>query len=426
MTGASVLAIGLLGAACSDRSDPPAPLAGPSSAAASADRSSTTDPNRPNISVRWNEVARSLVASHNTNAPLASRVYALVSVAQFGAASAVGGDDHSHRDRERKDTDRHEHGSDADLDAAIARASADVLRGVYPDAASAGVIDAALSGDALSSLARSRTGDEAAGAAIGARVASAVLARAASDGSADANCPATQPLPASRFWHDDAVPPNPQPVLPCFGSVRPWLPINVKVFRLPPPPAFGSAVFRAGLAEVRHISDSRTAEQLAIVNKWADGNNTFSTPGRWNLFASDMVTQHHLDAAHAARLFAVLNVAMMDTHIACWDRKYAYWEIRPWMVDSLITTPTGKPHHPASPSGHACAGGAGSGVLAGFFPAERASLFAMGDEQGFSTVLAGVHYRFDVDTGLRIGRSIAAVALAENALEKLMEKIDRR
>lgn len=408
--------IGLFATACSDRSGNATPLAGPSAQAMSADRSPTANPTRPNVSIRWNEVARSLVAARNNNAPIASRAYALVSVAQFAAVSAV------------NDTDRHQKPSETNLDAAIARASANVLKGVYTDAASATVIDSALNAEAtlMFSSAPSKAGSGAAGDAIGAKVATAVLARAATDGSTNANCPATPPLPANRFWHDDAVPPNPQPVLPCFGNIRPWLPINVKVFRAPAPPTFGSKVFRAGLAEVRHISDTRSAEQLAIVNKWADGNNTFSTPGRWNLIASDMAAQHHFDAAQSARMFAVLNVAMMDTHVACWDRKYAYWEIRPWMVDSLITTPTGKPHHPASPSGHACAGGAGSGVLAGLFPAERASLFAMGDEQGFSTVLAGVHYRFDVDTGLRIGRTIATVALAENTLEKLVEKVSQR
>ena len=420
IAGASLLVIGLLGTACSDRNGNPASLVGPNAHAASADRSPNIDPSLPNVSVRWNEVARSLVAARNTNAPLASRVYALVSVAQFGAVAAIEGTGRG------GSADRHRNPNDASLDAAIARASADVLRGVYPDAASLAGIKAAFSADSVISNGQSNPSSAAAGDAIGAKVASAVLAHAATDGSANANCPATPPTPASQFWHDDAVPPNPQPVLPCFGNVRPWLPINVKVFRAPAPPAFGSPAFLAGLAEVRHISDTRTAEQLAIVNKWADGTNTFSTPGRWNLIASDMVMQHHLDAAHAARLFAVLNVAMMDTHIACWDRKYAYWEIRPWMVDSLITTPTGKPHHPASPSGHACAGGAGSGVLAGFFPAERASLFAMGDEQGFSTVLAGVHYRFDVEAGSRIGRTIAAVALAGNALEGALEKSDRR
>ena len=35
------------------------------------------------------------------------------------------------------------------------------------------------------------------------------------------------------------------------------------ISRLPAPPAFGSPAFLAGLAEVRHISDTRTADQLA-------------------------------------------------------------------------------------------------------------------------------------------------------------------
>jgi hypothetical protein len=238
-----------------------------------------------------------------------------------------------------------------------------------------------------------------------------LLARAAADGAAGANCPATPPLPASQFWHDDAVPPNPQPVLPCFGSVRTWLGIDVTQFRADPPPPFGSAAFLAGLAEVREISDTRSAEQLAIVDRWLDGNNTFQPPGRWNLIASDLITQNRLSASEAARVFAVLNIAMMDTHIACWDRKYTYWELRPWMADPAITTPRGQPHHPSNPSGHACAGGAGSGTLAGLFRAQHDSLIALGDEQGFSTVLAGTHFRFDVEKGLEIGRAIAARAL---------------
>jgi len=35
--------------------------------------------------VRWNEIARSLVVKNSTSAPMASRVYALLSVAQYDA-----------------------------------------------------------------------------------------------------------------------------------------------------------------------------------------------------------------------------------------------------------------------------------------------------------------------------------------------------
>lgn len=405
----------MFAAACSDQSEHVTRIAAPTAPpAASALRAAEVSSTARNTSVQWNEVARTLVGSHNTNGPLASRVYALVSVAQFEASIALTEDEGRNGSHGNNGERR------ATVDAAIARASANVLTGLYPDAASAAVIAAALQDDNPSDGQGRGHGSAATGDAVGARIAQAVLARAAGDGAAAANCPATPPLPASQFWHDDAVPPNPQPQLPCFGNVRTWLGFNVAHFRADPPPPFGSPAFLAGLAEVRHISDTRTADQLATVDKWLDGNNTFTPPGHWNLIASDLVTENHLDAGDAARIFAVLNIAMMDTHIACWDRKFTYWEIRPWMVDPLITTPRGQPHHPANPSGHACAGGAGSGALAGFFPAKRDSLFALGNEQGFSTVLSGVHFRFDVDKGVQIGRAIASQALAVRDLDDLV------
>lgn len=400
-------------AACADRADSASRLAAPAPHGVEADRAGDAPAARPNLTVRWNATARALVAARNVNTPMASRVYALVSVAQFRAVTAL-------RDMHRGvESDRGL--DDAAMDAAITRASANVLTALFPDPASAAVIDTALQRDEHSlNGVSSPNGGPAAGDATGARIAEMVMQRAATDGSAGANCPATPPLPASQFWHDDATPPNPQGLLPCFGSVRTWLNLDLAEFRAGPPPAFGSPEFVAGVAEVRHISDTRTPEQTAIATKWLDGANTFAISGRWNLIASDLVARHHIDAADAAHVFAVLNIALMDAHVACWDRKYVYWEIRPWMVDPLITTIGGKPHHPANPSGHSCAGGAGSGVLGAFFPAERDSLVAMGDEQGLSTLFAGVHYRFDVEKGLSIGHAIATRALAVDDLENLL------
>ncbi|HEY7236223.1 MAG TPA: phosphatase PAP2 family protein [Gemmatimonadaceae bacterium] len=373
----------------------------------------------PPTSVRWNEIARSLVASHNTNGPSASRVYALVSMAQLDALVAP------HDDHHDEDNDARAHARPSTR-AAIAKASFVVLGNLYADAATATLLAEQLALDEGPQAGHDR--DVAAGDSIGNAAGLTVNARAATDGAAAANCPATPPLPASQFWHDDAVPPNPQPVLPCFGQVRTWLDLDVTKFRThpSPPPAFGSAGFLAGLTEVRQISDTRTPEQLAIVDNWLDGNNTQQPPGHWNTIASELITRHRLGEERAAFVLAALNVAMMDTHVACWDRKYTYWEIRPWMVDPAITTPRGQPHHPANPSGHACAGGAGSGTLARFFPAEGDSLVAMGDEEGFSTVLSGVHYRFDVDAGLAIGRAIAAKVLRFRDRDELLALLTAR
>ena len=79
----------MFAAACSDRSEHVARIAAPTAPpAASALRAAEASSTTQNTSVHWNEIARALVGSHNTNGPLASRVYALVSVAQFEASIA--------------------------------------------------------------------------------------------------------------------------------------------------------------------------------------------------------------------------------------------------------------------------------------------------------------------------------------------------
>jgi membrane-associated phospholipid phosphatase len=390
---------------CNDSITRPNQITPQSAASASADRRVM---GARLASVLWNQTARDLVSSHNTNGPLASRVYALVSVAQFAAAKRVAGEE-SDESAGKDDGASELRPSER---AAVVGASWTVLSGLFPDSASTKLLDAQLHGDEDAGAPAEHHTDFATGEALGKTVGQEVLARAATDGAAAANCPAAPPGPPSAgFWFDDAAPPNPQPLLPCFGKVRPFLFTDVTQFRAGPPPPFRSAEFDAALAVVRHISDTRTAEQLAIVDKWLDGNNSPQPPGRWNTIAAGLIERDGLNERRAARTFALMNMAEMDTHIACWDRKYTYWRLRPWQADPLITTPRGRPHHPSNPSGHACAGGAGSGVLAGLFPNDKREIMAMADEEGFSTVLSGVHFPYDVADGLRIGRAIGALAL---------------
>jgi membrane-associated phospholipid phosphatase len=109
--------------------------------------------------------------------------------------------------------------------------------------------------------------------------------------------------------------------------------------------------------------------------------------------------------------FALLNTAVMDAGISCWDAKYHYWLIRPPQADPAITTPVGLPNFPSYVSGHATFSGAASEVLSAIFPARRSRLRAMAEEAALSRLYAGIHYRFDNDVGLRMGRSIGALAL---------------
>jgi membrane-associated phospholipid phosphatase len=81
-------------------------------------------------------------------------------------------------------------------------------------------------------------------------------------------------------------------------------------------------------------------------------------------------------------------------------------------VDGTISMALALPNHPSYVSGHACVSGAASAVLSHFFPSRAAELMATADEIALSRLYAGVHYRFDNEAGLAIGR-----AIGENAVE---------
>jgi hypothetical protein len=179
-------------------------------------------------------------------------------------------------------------------------------------------------------------------------------------------------------------------------------------FRPGPPPAFGTPEFLAALEEVRHFSDNRTADQLRIAKFWAMP----TVAAFWNAEASNRIVRYHLNERRAAYVLAIMHMAAMDANIACHDAKYTYWLIRPYRADSAITTPIPRPNHPSYPSNHACMSGASAYVLGALFPADAERLAAMADEAGESRLYAGIHYRFDKNAGLGIGRQVADLALS--------------
>src|SRR5207247_11036398 len=75
--------------------------------------------------------------------------------------------------------------------------------------------------------------------------------------------------------------PKGAPTGPLMGLVRPYVMTSGDQFRPAPPPEFGSDRFKTALAEVRNISDTRTATQRAIAVKWALGAGTITALGLW-------------------------------------------------------------------------------------------------------------------------------------------------
>jgi membrane-associated phospholipid phosphatase len=247
--------------------------------------------------------------------------------------------------------------------------------------------------------------DPSAGVAIGRAVGAAAMAQAATDNYFVA-LPGVPPVGAG-YWTSA---PKTAIVRSLYGT-RPFFLSSADQLRPRPGPVFGSDEFLAGLAEIRQISDTRTPEQTALAVFYAWGTAPF-TAGNLNLIADQVITDHHRGDREAARILAYANAAAFDAQIACFDAKFAYWFIRPTQADPKITLAVTLPNHPSFPSAHSCITGAFMSVVADYFPSDREQLESVITDAGLSRMYGGLHYRFDVEAGQKIGRSAAALAVA--------------
>lgn len=388
----ALLALGL--AACTERVN--APEMASTASIAGAVRSDRIPGETTSGVARWNLLACQLVAAHQIAPPKAARILAYLSVAADHAARVAG-------DEDDDDFGDDPAGEEPGQRAAIREASYRILSYLL-------VTELGFAGDAAL-LDAERAAQEGRRDAAnrgwelrGQRAADALIIRARSD-RADLAWTGTVPIGPS-FWIGTS------PQLPVWGKLQPWFMRSGDQFRAPPPPAFGSARFVADRNEVRTVSDTRTPEQLRIAMFWADGAGTVTPPGHWNQIATDLIAAQHLNERKAAHALALMNMAISDAVVGCWDSKYTYWVIRPYQADALITTPIGRPPHPSYPSGHACSSNAAAGVLGYLFPHDRAGVDAMATESALSRIYGGIHYRFDIEAGKTLGRSVAALAIA--------------
>lgn len=358
----------------------------------------------------WHAQARALVAA-NSQSPLhAGRVYAALGVAQYAALNDVGlqspengkvpDDGYGKGGRNRYEAER----------GAIAGASATVLGALYPSAAAAleqRVRNEANAGPGNVHPAFTR------GLAIGRAAGEWMVARLASDNFA---APWTGTIPAGP----GIFVPNGPPAGPGLGSVTPYFLTSGDQFRSALPPAYGSQAFADDLAEIKMMSDSRTAQQLALAIQWNYPNGTYTPVGYWNELASQYVQENRLNEREATHVFALVNATGFDALIGCWESKYHYWYLRPWEGGVELSLPIGRPNHPSYPSGHSCVSAAMASVLADLFPAHAAELTAQVTEAGMSRMYGAIHFRFDITAGETLGRATAGHALSIDKQQGLL------
>jgi membrane-associated phospholipid phosphatase len=232
------------------------------------------------------------------------------------------------------------------------------------------------------------------------------------------------------------------PLLPQWGSVRPFAMTGSAPCGLPPPPDYSpdpNSAFHSAAREVYDVNKSLTEEQKIIARFWSDDPMLSPTPpGHWISILIDIADRDGLELPALANALARLGIAMADAFIACWRVKYEYDLLRPVTYIRRHIDPAWEPYlitppFPEYPSGHSTQSGAAAGVLTAIFGPDFAfddhtheadglgvRRFASFDEAAreaaMSRLYGGMHYRFGNEAGLVQG---ACVAEFTNALVTL-------
>jgi hypothetical protein len=371
-----------------------------------------------------------------------SRALAMTSAAVFDAVNSVNRNYSPY-------ASYYDAGGSASMEAAAAQAAYSVMNSLYGSTGSFGTTYSNLLNSHLSTIPDGTAKTN--GVSLGNMAASAILTSRASDGW---NAPATyspQPAGTPGAW-------QPEITFNAWGSttgtfldsewgyVTPFAMTSGSQFRPVAAPALTSSEYTTSFNEVKTIGDinstTRTADQTNIAYFWVDGPGTASPPGHWNRIAQTLSASAGLSLEENARLFALLNIAQMDTGIATWDsrRFYDFWRpitaIQQADIDGNIATiqdgawepliPT--PSFPGYNSGHSAFSAAGAELLALYFGTDAiafsstsespflnssnntrsfSSLSEAAEEAGRSRIYGGIHYEFENQAGQQLGQDVA-------------------
>lgn len=233
-----------------------------------------------------------------------------------------------------------------------------------------------------------------------------------------------------------AVPPFDFVFGPTWASMATFGLESIDQFRSEPHPALNSEQYAIEFEEVKTIgrlnSEARTEAGTIAAAFWYE----YSEIG-WNRIARVAAMDRNLNLYDSARLFALLNMGLMDSYLAGWDSKFHYNLWRPYTAihaaendGNLWTEPdlTWESQHvnpPVQdyPSTHSALGNAGATILTYYF-GDMAFSFASStwdemnttrsfpnfmdaaDENADSRVQAGIHFRSACEAGQTLGNDV--------------------
>ena len=273
------------------------------------------------------------------------------------------------------------------------------------------------------------------GIALGKAAAQAVINKRSNDGSA--GNPVVKIPAVNTPGVYQVVAPFDFIFAPYWEDVKPFAISDKDQFRCAPFPALTSDLYTKAFEEVKQTgklnSSVRTADQTAYSKFWYE----FSEAG-WNRVARTVVASKNLNMLEAARLFALVDMAIADAYIAGWDSKFHYNFWRPYTAirnaandgnNATTGDATWEPSEPTPPvqdypSTHSALGNAADTVLALLlgdntpfsmtsptaYPAGTIRSFASfsqaANENADSRVQAGIHFRFSCEAGQDLGNKV--------------------
>jgi len=283
----------------------------------------------------WNGVAlQAAVTDHGVDAPglqfgptRTSRAFAIVQGAVYDAVNSI-------HPQYSPYLIQVQPASDASLTAAVAEAAYTTLLNLYP------YQKAYFDGQLAASLQNIPTQAKIDGIAVGLTVANYILNARVDDGS-QVDAPGNQPdytyNQQPGKWRADPLHPDATPLTPDWGGVTPFVMQSATQFGAPPPPAITSLAYAQAYEQAKAIGDvnaeatgARTPNETNIGFFWGyDAQPGLCAPVRfYNQITEAVARKMGNSVEQNARLFALLNFAMADAAICCWNDKftvYDYW-----------------------------------------------------------------------------------------------------
>lgn len=362
-------------------------------------------------SYRWNRIAVDTLADTNTNTLVANRYLSILDTALADAMIAAWDSKYTYLRPRPADYDQRfstavptpyspsypsEH-------AVAAGAASEVLGYLFPDQAEYFAAKAEEEMKAVLIAGLQYPSDVQAGFEMGKKVAQVAIERAKTDGS-------------DQTW-DGVIPSEPgkwtgtNPALPTMGKWKTWVLTSGDQFRPAPPPTYDSPELAAEMEALRTLQ--RTPKMTVHGFFWEFGAGGARNYWFWNNHLDRKILETSLasNPPRAARAQALMNTAVYDSNVACWDAKYTYWAVRPFQLDPNFKPLFTTPNHPSYPSAHSCLSAAAADTLSYLFPGDAAEFQAHATEAGEARIWAGIHFASDVEAGNGIGHNVAAAVI---------------